>query len=819
MMNEKDNFVTGWGPEYSPLMIISDYPTVDEIKNKRALSGASGSLIGDLLKQNKYHIDKCYKTTYIKCALSGFNSKNKRTSREALEQVHTVSDWGKSLIEEISNIKPNVILALGELTLNFLTEEKNINRYRGSVLPLSPNLRHKIGLECHIRVVPVLHPRDIFPNPLSYVYTQLDYAKAIKNIHATRAFEEPGIIWIARNAESLIEYWKRARHGEFLVTDIETFNNFPTCASLCTDGQETVSFPLYAHNISLMENVCLVQKYADILRSGIPKVNQNMKYDWTVLERLGFTINNIVGDTMLAANVIYPELPKGLDFLASIYTDISYYKDEGKDYDPKLHDFDRMLYYNAKDSLATWRVWKSQQKDMEELNVKNFYFNFIHPLFFHYKKVDDRGIKVDGDKQLKLIDKYENLLATHSAELNTVYGKELNVRSPKQVGQFIYEYLNCPVHTHLTPNGNESYSTDEDTIVNIYLNEVQDDIVRKVLRQIILCRKIENALNILQTPFHSDYRMRTSYNPAGTTTGRTTTSQAIGWFFCIEDGKIKQTRYGTAFQKLPKHGFEFEGEIFGEDIREMFVPTPGYEFFAFDGSNAEGRVVCILAEDYDTLDYIEAGNDIHKLTASWIYEKPIEYIKKPERDIGKRARHAGHLGQTGAGLSPQVYKSIKFCNSVMAKFHSKAPKIQNVFQLGIQRLIEKNRLLINPFGRRRDFFNYDKRNKYDTFKEAYSYIPQGTVSDHFKQIALNIAEIAPWSYHIFEAHDGLMYEIPNGRRDEFAQLAYEISSKSISFKDCSMPRDRELNIPIEMEYSQNNWYDMQSYKLIKEKVA
>ena len=814
-----DECVKGFGPDVSPLMIISDYPTQDELKNQRALSGASGNLINDFLKKNKYHIDKCYKTTYIKCSLTGYNSKTRKKSREILEAARLLGDWDNILTEEIKSIRPNVIIAVGELALNFLTNERNINRYRGSILPLAPPLRASIGLDKHIRVVPVLHPRDIFPNPITYVYTQLDYARAIKHIGSTREIEEPGILWIARNSTALIEYWRRARHGEFLTTDIETYNNFPTCASLCTDGQEAVSFPLLGTDIPLMESVCIFKKYDDILRSGMPKVNQNFKYDWTVLERIGFQINNIVGDTLLAANVIYPELPKGLDFLTSIYTDIPYYKDEGKDYDPKLHDFDRMLYYNAKDALATWRVWKEQQKDLEDLNVKSFYFNFVHKLFFHYKRVDDRGILIDEEKRLNLIDKYYNLLELHSEQLNKIYGKKINVRSPKQVGVFIYDFLNCPVHTHITPGGNEVYSTDEDCIVNMYLNEVQDEIIMKILRQIILCRKIESTLNILETPYHYDGRMRTSYNPGGTTTGRTTTSQAIGWYFALEGKKITQTKFGTAFQKIPKHGFEFEGETFGDDIREIFVPTPGYEFFAFDGSNAEGRVVCVLAEDYDTLDYIEAGNDIHKLTASWIYEKPLEFVKKDERNMGKRARHAGHLGQTGAGLSPQVYKSIRFCNEVMKKFHAKAPKIQDVFQLGIQKLVEQKRVLINPFGRRRDFFSYDKHNKYDTFKEAYSYIPQGTVSDHFKQIALNLYEKAPWAFHLGEFHDGLFYEIPKGRREEFAELVYQEASKKINFKECSMPRDRELSIPVECEYSENNWKDMNEYKLPEEKVA
>lgn len=823
MIATEKSRIFGNGPEYSPLMIISDYPTKEDLEKGKILTGATGNMVSDFLKQHKYSIDKCYRTAYIKCAMPGFRAKNKKESREALEAAKLCGDWDDILINEIKAIQPNVILAFGELPLRFLTNEKNINRFRGSILPLNPQVRSQIGLEKHIRVVNTFHPRDIFPNPLASVYVTLDYAKALRFLASgIREFEEPGNIWIARNPEALIEYWKRAQYGEFLVTDIETRYNWPICASLCSDGNEAVSFPLISKDMNAMQMMCIWRKYDEILRSRIPKINQNMVYDWTVLERVGFEIKNIAGDTMLMAHTLYPELPKGLDFLTSIYTDITYYKDEGKEFDPKLHDFDRLLTYNARDSLATWKVWKAQQQDAEDLKVKNFYFNFVHKCFYHYKKINDRGILVDDLRRFQLLDKYYNLLNNHNDQLNQIYGQKLNVRSPQQIGKFVYEYLNCPLHTHLTPNGNKTYSTDEDTLTNMWLNEVYtDEVICKILQEIIICRKLANAINLLETPFHSDNRMRTSYNLGGTTTGRTSTSQAIGWFLRLEGREVKSCQFGTAFQKISKHAFKFEGIQYLEDIdkdfikeiRQIYVPTPGFEFFGFDGSNAEGRVVCVLSEDWETLEFIESGNDLHRLTASWIYEKPIQYIKKPskERDIGKMARHAGNLGQTGAGLSIQIYRSTKFANEVMRKFHINAPKVQGVFHYQIEKYVENNRVLINPFGRRRDFFSYDKRNKKDTLKEALSYIPQGTVSDHFKLISLDIAEKAEWAYQLAEMHDGLLYEIPNGYREKFANIVSETTSRKIDFTNCTLSRNHQLQIPVEMEYSTSNWYDMQEF--------
>jgi DNA polymerase I-like protein with 3'-5' exonuclease and polymerase domains len=310
-----------------------------------------------------------------------------------------------------------------------------------------------------------------------------------------------------------------------------------------------------------------------------------------------------------------------------------------------------------------------------------------------------------------------------------------------------------------------------------------------------------------------DRRMRTAYNLGGTTTGRTSTAQTYGEFLAIKKNKIVKCQYGTAFQKITKREFKFLDQSYGKDLREIYVPSPGYEFFAFDGKNAEGRVVCLLAEDWETLEYIESGNDIHALTASWIFQKPPEICKKDKemRNIGKMARHAGNLGQSGAGLSTQVYKSIKYCNEVMDKFHKNAPKVKGVFQFQIQKAIEQYRILRNPFGRFRQFFKMDEKNRYDIYKEAYSYIPQGTVSDHFKMISLKIAERCPNVFQLVEAHDGLLYEIPKGFRDQFADIVLEETSGEIDFTQCTLPRTRKLKIPVEMEFSETNWASMAEY--------
>jgi len=805
--------INGWGPEVSPLMLVSDYPGPDEIKFGKALVGSHGNTIGDFLRLSGYSLNGCYKTNFIKYPMNGYGSKNRKKAQGILDYVKSQGNWTEILKQEIKDIQPNVILAFGELALRALTVEKNINNFRGSILPISKEISDR-----NIRVIPTFHPRDIVLNPLSSVYLKTDYDKALKYLNDTSEYKEPGNLWICKTTDALIEYWKRAKHGPFLVFDIETWYNFVTCISFCTDGNESVSVSLLDKDTSIMEKVCLWKQVNEILRSPIPKVNQNIGYDETILRmKYGVEVRNIIGDTMLMAHTLYCELPKGLNFLTSLYTDIPYYKDEGREYNPKIHDFSRMLYYNAKDSLATHKVWTAQLKDCEELGLTNFYNEKVMPLYFHYQKINRRGITVDTLVKYDLIDKYTNLLTESQKKIDDLYGQNLNINSPKQVAEFVYDFLKCPLHTHTNNSGELIPSTGEEVIQEIYLNEITDETRRDILQEILFCRKLDKVIEFLNTPYHYDGKFRSSYNLAGTENGRTSGSASIGWFFKLSGKAIKVGRLGASLQTIPKHGFIHKNQRYGNDIRNIFVPSSGKIFFDADGSNAEGHIVAVLCEDWEMLEYMKAGGDIHKLTASWIYNQPVETIVKPsdERDIGKMARHAGNLGQSPSGLSIQINKPISFTRTVMERFHKNAPKVQEVFHYEITNRIKgyrANRFLMSPHGRRRDFFG---RVDDHMLKEAFSFIPQSTCSDHYKFASLKISNQTEHfgAEQLFEAHDGLMWEIPYSRLNEFAQIVKTEMTQPINFKDCTLSRDYNLTIPVELGYSDTNWKEMKDFQI------
>jgi DNA polymerase I-like protein with 3'-5' exonuclease and polymerase domains/uracil-DNA glycosylase len=768
-------------------MIVGDYPTVKESVNGTAFSGSPGILLQELFTPYKINTSNIYKTYWIKRHLSALNSPgSKKSKKDLLETVLKEHDWEGDLREEISMISPNVILAMGELALNALTGKKGIFKWRGSILHLDP----KFGKHT-IKVVPTLAPRDIWElNKHPFVYVQWDIGKAARMAEYEIYYQPSGKVWVCSTPSALQNWWNRSRNAEYITLDIETHLGFITCIGFAASQ---------AHFYRIIR---------EILASPIPKVNQNIKYDWTILEKYGFVVNNIVGDTMLLAHTIYPELLVGLDFLSSIYTDHPYYKDEGKKFDPRLHDSKQLLLYNAKDALVTHEIYGKQLQDAKEMGVLPLYRDHVMPAFFTYKKMDDIGIRVDDAQRKNLLDKYAPRLFEVNQTISLLAEEEINTNSPAQVAHFVYDILKYRPVYHTTSTGNRVLSTDERTLDDLYIKDDAKSSAREMLKLVILARKLYRIIGFLEKPLSLDGRMRTSYKLQGTENGRTSAGKALETIFVLNDkGKIVEEEVGASFQTIPKHGYEFGPETLGDDLRTIFVPSPGYCFVEGDQGQAEDRVVCVLAEDWEGLALLNktefkvnqygVKDDRHTLTAMLVTHKKFEDITKRDRqERGKKPRHAGNYDMKPRMLAILTHFPLRECIQIMDKFHSANPKIRGIFHQSI-------RDLISPHGRRRDFFGEINE---DSFKEFFAMLPQATISDHNKFTILRSLMDNP-KYDmtirrpITESHDSLGFEVKLEYREMFCDDFKSAIEIPINFAKCSLSRDYNLAIPGEIGWS------------------
>lgn len=790
--------ISGHGYISAPIMLIADGASDEDIASGYAISGYQESVLKDFCKDNKIRWDQTYRTALIKERIKLVDPKSNHDL--------VTDEYKRILTNELNTIKPNIIVPLSELSFNFTTNLSSIFKFRGSVLP-SVNIPQA-------KVIPILgvYPYINQDYKLNYI-SRLDFARVAKNIENYEPYKEPNI-WIARTATALQNFLQRSIiNSLFLVFDIETFAGIPTCISFCFNGIESVTVPLLDNGISQTERVIMMHLVAELLASSIPKVNQNIKFDWKKLERFGFYVNNIVGDTFLAASCLYCEFPKNLGFLTSLYTDMPYFKDEGKQYDPTLHNRDRLYMYCAKDSMATHQIYSQQLEELKETGTRPVY-NKLMEVFPLYKSMEDNGILIDMEQKDRLIAKYESLFNIQLYKIRSLTNNpNLNPLSSVQAQRVIYDELKFKSIRGVKHTKAGNPAADEESLEMLIWMGGHNENDNEILRSFINCRKIHKVLEYLYTPLHLDNRLRCAFNLAGSENGRTTASSTTDNFLVFYKKGIKAIDLGRSFQTIAKHGFEIDGEEYGKDLRSIFIPSYGYCFVECDLSQAEARVDAVLAADYDFLPIFDGPIGIHRLTGSWLYGKDPLEIKKGTREYheSKTARHAGERNMREDRLMMMIHKSIKECSRILKIFHSKQPNIRGVFHEEIRLKIQREKLLVAPNGRRRDFFGrYDK----DQINEGISFLPQAIVTDYLKNgLRKTFDTYKEIAKPLSEAHDGFLAEVKIGHKEEYYREFKKNTEVGIDFRTCSLMREYILVIPLEGEWSGTNWMEMEKLEI------
>ncbi len=787
---------------------ISDHPVGQDIDTGYALTGYSGNILRDFCTEQSLNLDDFWRSCLVKEALP----KDLKDDKREQEHIRKLIDlYGPLLIEEINDLKPNLLIPLGEWSFNFLTNLTSIRKFRGSILP--PAGSFAVNQE-NLKVLPILGPYPYLNQEYRLrVITRIDFTKIRKYLNKDPIPDKVYNIWVARNSAALRAFFDRAysqaiKEGGFLVFDIETYFQIPICISFCFDGFESVCVPLLDPSIDLDNRALMMDQIDKVLRSPIPKVNQNIKYDWKILERWGFQVCNVVGDTMLAFSTLYCEFPKNLGFLTSIYTELPYFKDEGKEFDPEKGKRDRYYIYNAKDSLATSQIYTQQIGELTELQVKPVYDNLMRIVPI-YRKMEDRGIRIDKSKQESLLDKYESLFHIQEIKIRRLLGRDyFNPLSPKQCKEAIFEELGYKRIRGMKVSKDGSPSTDEESLELLMVHgeaERAPSTGPQILSSIIAARKIHKVLEILELHLHPDDRFRCEYNLAGTETGRSSASETTDQLIYLDGNKIRVINLGHSLQTIGKHGFMIDGITYGKEVRSMFIPSPGFVFVELDLSSAEARVDRVLSGVFDMSVFEKPG--IHKLTGSWVFDCAPDEIKKgvlidgiDRYHMSKTVRHAGERNMGPDRLVMMTQRPFRECKAILDKFHQFQPEIKQVFHKDIMKALDApSHCLVAPNGRRRDFF--DRIDK-GTYNEGISFLPQAIVSDQtkFHGIGKTYCNQSVYQYAalLAEAHDSALSEVKKDRALEFAALYKKnIESEPIDFSTCTLRRNYKLTIPCE----------------------
>ena len=720
---------------------------------------------------------------------------------------------------ELNQIKPNVVIGLGKTALWGMVGKDDITSYRGSIL-------HGRGF----KFIPTYNPEHLswqatdieFKGYFNREIIKFDFKRAAKQAHYPEYVIPKRVLHIAKSSHDLYEFYKRYKHLESVSVDIEAGGHYlPICIGLSFDKRHGICVPLWNQDgISTIPTSDLAQIWrllAEILYNHYT-IGQNFNYDRDKIRRLGFIIRFLKSDVMLKGFAINPELPKNLAFNTSIYTEEPFYKNEGM-YEGSYND---LFIGCARDACVTKEIDEAMDSDLDELGLRKFYENFLMELPGLYLEIENTGFNINQERATELLKKYVKWDEQLRYELFALVGTQVNVNSPKQIYDLLFNTLKCP---------RRDGTSEEELTSLLNLQSFTDEPKRRVVELILEDRRVRKSIStyLMALPDY-DGRMKTTCFPC-LETGRSSTGQQDppirpSLEVIDEYGKKKKKVMGIAFQTMTKHG------DIGADIRSMYEPDPGWILVQADSAQAEARVVFKLADDEQALRDIDE-HDYHALTASWFfggtedsYSKRVLGYEHPIRFVGKTLRHAGHLGagkkRAAISVNTDARKfkiDIKIDEKIADKalniFHAKQPKIRHVFHHGIVEALKHDRRLTAglpygidaPCGGKRLFM---ERWGEELFRQAFSYIPQRSVSDNTKAAGLRTKARYPTAKLIMESHDALLFMIPLSEVNDFVYIIREEMERPLDFSACSLRRT-SLVIPCEVELGEN-YKDFKKFK-------
>ena len=230
-------------------------------------------------------------------------------------------------------------------------------------------------------------------------------------------------------------------------------------------------------------------------------------------------------------------------------------------------------------------------------------------------------------------------------------------------------------------------------------------------------------------------RIYTSFNIAGTSSGRWSSSESI-----------ITPKNTICLQTIPKRG---DGII----IRGMYsVSNAKNWIIEGDYSQAEAVIIAYLIGDASLKEAFRLKKDIHKVTASMMFNLPLEDISPEQREIGKMIRHATNYSLGAQGLADVLKCETSIAKKYLEAFHSSCPQLKR-WQEAVQYQLKSNRTLITPLGRKKVFLGrFDDK----MFRSAYSFIPQSTIGDLLNKSLVKFYNLYGEEYSLLlQLHDAM----------------------------------------------------------------
>ncbi|WP_170360411.1 DNA polymerase I [Ruegeria arenilitoris] len=575
-----------------------------------------------------------------------------------------------------------------------------------------------------------------------------------------------------RDAAALRKWIDQAYERGWLAVDTETTGLNEMIAdlvgiSLCIEPGEACYIPLTHRDGSsddlfgsdaLAEGQMPLDEALEMLKPvledpSILKVGQNMKYDAKIFARYGVDVAPI-DDTMLMSYAMHAgEHGHGMDTLSERYlghTPIPIKPLLGSGKSAITFDkvpIDEATAYAAEDADITLRLWKLFKPQLHRVQVTTVYETLERPLVPVLAEMEMHGIKVDRDVLSRMSNAFAQKMAGLEAEIHELAGETFNVGSPAQLGEILFDKMGLEGGKK---GKTGKYSTGADVLEDL---ATEHELPRRVLDWRQLSKLKSTYTDALQTHINPDTgRVHTSYAITGANTGRLASTD-------------------PNLQNIPVRTEE------GRRIREAFIAEPGNVLVSLDYSQIELRILAHIADIPALKQAFADGLDIHAMTASEMFDVPLDEMTPEIRRKAKAINFGVIYGISGFGLARNLRIPRAEAQGFIDRYFERFPGIRRYMDDTIA-FAKEHGYVQTLFGRKIHTTEINAKGPHAGFarRAAINAPIQGTAADVIRRAMVRMPEAIDGlpAKMLLQVHDELLFEVAEDAVDQTIEIARDV---------------------------------------------
>lgn len=498
----------------------------------------------------------------------------------------------------------------------------------------------------------------------------------------------------------------------------------------------------------------------EVIKSDTNVTTINIKAEYDFLQKYQKSFD----DAEILAYLVDPlkgEYP--LTYLCERYLS-KFYGDEKE----LLKDPEKHAAIKASVAAELTRVLKAE---VEKLDMCSLYSDIEMPLTYVLYSMEKEGVLVNREALKEYSVKLKSGIDELEKRIYEEAGTQFNINSPKQLGEVLFEKLGLPGGKK-TKTG---YSTAADVLEKL---SAEYPVVKDILEYRMLSKLNSTYAEGLQNYICEDGRIHAHFNQTITATGRLSSTD-------------------PNLQNIP-----IRTEL-GRELRKVFYPKPGFTFVDADYSQIELRLMAHMSGDEKMIEAFREGKDIHRSTASVVFNIPFDEVTSEQRRNAKAVNFGIIYGISAFGLSQDIGTDVKSAKRYIDDYFEKYPKIDKYLKDTVEKAKEDG-FTKTLYGRIRPIPELKSPNFMQrSFGErvAMNAPLQGTAADIMKIAMINIFERLKSegleSKMLIQVHDEVLIETKLSEKETVLKLVEE-----------EMEKAANLSVKLESEAQAGmTWFD------------